>query len=257
MQKDNLITTVIGISVFFLLLVIAIFLIFRVSVRKKNKLLLEKKMMSIQFEQTLLESKLALQEQIFADISQELHDNICQVLSLIRLGLNTLNAPGESERLVHMDVLLEKGLADLRQLSHSLDADQIRSTGWISPATKLINSLQGTGKFTATAELDNNLLPIGSERGIILFRMIQEVVNNIVKHAEAKAIVLKAKNENDKLVISIRDNGKGFDNNLISEGAGLRNLEKRSKMIDAGLVITSKPGDGTCVTITINTEKIG
>lgn len=259
MQKDQLdilLSVLVG-SASMLLLVVSTIVLFRIYIKKKNKLLLEKELMRVQFEQTILESKLEIQEETFAYIGQELHDNICQVLSLIRLNLNTLDVPGETKKLTHMDALLEKGLTDLRTLSHSLDAEQIRSTGWAPPAIKLINNLQSTGKYTAEAELEENLPPLGSDRPIILFRMIQEIINNIVKHAQATTILLKAWNENNKLVITIRDNGKGFDIESAAGGAGLRNLEKRSKLIDASLGISSKEGDGTCVTITIDTEKIG
>ena len=86
-------------SIFILLLVIAIFMLFRIYLKRKNKLLLEKERMSIQFEQTLLQSKLEIQEHTFHDISQELHDNIGQVLSLVSINLNTLKAPDETDKI--------------------------------------------------------------------------------------------------------------------------------------------------------------
>jgi signal transduction histidine kinase len=259
MQKDklDLVWPIVFATFFMLLLVVAGIMLFNTYVRRKNKLLLERELMKVQFEQTLLESQLEIQKQTFAEISHELHDNICQVLSFIRLSVNTLDVHGESEKLAHIDGLLERGLTDIRQLSHSLDEDQLRITGWVEPLNKLMNTLRNTGKFSASAEIEDNLPTLGDGKPIILFRMIQETINNIVKHAEADTILVKAKNENKKLVISIRDNGKGFDTDQMVGGLGLRNLEKRSKMIHADLDISSKSGDGTCVTITINTEQIG
>ena len=209
--------------------------------------------MSIQFEQTLLQSKLEIQEQTFHDISQELHDNIGQVLSLVSINLNTLKAPGEAERF-KMDELLGKALPDLRNLSHSLDADYIRNNGWTGLVVKLMNSLQNTGKFTTHLHIDDDLPPLGTEKPIILFRMIQEVINNIIKHAEANTIFLNAKKDTDRLVITIKDNGRGFSENAVSGGAGLQNLQNRSKMINADLTINSEPGKGTLVTISIKPE---
>jgi signal transduction histidine kinase len=152
-----------------------------------------------------------------------------------------------------MDDLLTKALTDLRNLSHSLDADYIRNNGWTGLVIKLFNNLEATGKFKTCVDLDENLPSLGTEKPIILFRMIQEVVNNIIKHAAANTIYLSAKEDNNRLMITIQDNGKGFSANMISGGAGLQNLQNRAKMINAELSINGQTGQGTLVTIFIET----
>lgn len=253
MQKEKLdvLLYVISVSLFILLLVVAIFILFRIYMKRKNKLLLEKELLGAQFEQTLLLSKLEIQEQTFHDISQELHDNIGQVLSLVSINLNTIVAPQEAARIAKMDDLLTKALTDLRNLSHSLDADYIRNNGWTGLVIRLLNNLEATGKFKTCVELDEDLPSLGTEKPIILFRMIQEVVNNIMKHAQANTIYLNAKKDNDRLMITIQDNGKGFSGNSISGGAGLHNLQNRAKMINAQFSIDGQTGQGTLVTILI------
>jgi signal transduction histidine kinase len=255
-EKLDFVLSVIFASFFILLLMVAAFMLFRIYIKRKNKLLLEKERMSIQYEQTLLQSKLEIQEQTFQYISQELHDNIGQVLSLVSLNLNTMNAPGEITRITHMDELLGRALTDLRNLSHSLDADHIRDNGWHTPVRKLLQQLQDTGKYTTEVKLEDDLPALAEERPIILFRMIQEVISNINKHASADTIIFIAQKKNDRLEITIQDNGKGFDSRIASEGAGLRNLQNRAKLIDANLSFDSKPGKGTVVTISIKTENI-
>jgi signal transduction histidine kinase len=258
MQKEKLdiVISIVAASLFVLMLMVAVVMLFRIYLKRKNKLLLEKERMSIQYEQTLLQTKLEIQEQTFAYISGELHDNVGQVLSLIRLNLNTLDVPAESRKLNLMDELMEKAITDLRNLSHSLDADYIRNNGWEGPIRKLLNQLQDSGKYTTSVKLPDRLPALGNERPIILFRMIQELINNITKHAAAGTIIVEAQRQNDLLVITIQDDGKGFDTNAVSEGAGLRNLEARAKLINAGLIIQSEPGKGTLVTISIKTENI-
>ena len=98
--------------------------------------------MNIEFEQTLLKSKLEIQELTFNDISREIHDNIGQVLSLVRINLNTLKAPEDMDKVNLMDELMGKAITDLRSLSHSLDADLIRNKGWMVAVAKLLNDLQ-------------------------------------------------------------------------------------------------------------------
>ena len=258
MQKDKLefVLSILFASIFVLLLMVAAFMLFRIYLKRKNKLLLEKERMSIQFEKTLLQSKLEIQEQTFNYISKELHDNIGQVLSLLSINLNTLNAPDEAGKIKLMDELLGKALTDLRSMSHSLDADHIRSTGWAGPVSKLLDDLQHTGKYTTRIRIGDDLPAIGNEKPFILFRMIQEVINNIIKHAEAGKISFEAQKQNNRLVITIQDDGKGFNSRADSDGAGLRNLENRSKMINADLSIDSETGKGTLVTISIKTDNI-
>jgi signal transduction histidine kinase len=256
-DKMNIVLLIIGVSFLILMLVLSVVLLFRIYLKRKNKLLLENEMMSVRFEQALLRSQLEIQEQTFHDISQELHDNIGQVLSLVSINLNTLHAPQEADKINVMDELLGKAITDLRNLSHSLDADFIRNNGWIDPIRKLMNNLQRTGKFTTSTHFDEDLPPLGSEKQIILFRILQEAINNIMKHAEAKAIYLNAKKEGDRLVISIRDDGKGFPGHAVAEGAGLRNMANRAKTINADLSIQSQPGEGTSIIISIKTDNLG
>jgi signal transduction histidine kinase len=253
-EKLELIISVISASLFVLLLVISALFLFRIYLKRKNKLLLERERMSIEFEQTLLKSKLEIQEHTFNDISREIHDNIGQVLSLVRINLNTLKAPDDTDKVDLMDELMGKAITDLRSLSHSLDADHIRNKGWLTAVTKLLNDLKKTGKYTIEIEHDEELPELGNDKPIILFRMIQEIINNIIRHAEANTIHLAAKKENSKLVIKLRDNGKGFDTEQNSGGVGLQNLQNRSKMINADLSLLSEAGKGTAITISIKTD---
>ena len=153
-----------------------------------------------------------------------------------------------------MDELMGKAITDLRSLSHSLDADHIRNKGWMVAVAKLLNDLQKTGKYQIHISHEEELPALGNDKPIILFRMIQEIINNIIRHAAANTIHLDAKKENSKLVIKLSDNGKGFEINRNSGGVGLQNLRNRSRMINADLSITSEPGKGTSVTISIKTD---
>lgn len=256
MQKEKLelIVSIISASVFVLLLMIAVFFLFRIYWKRKNTLLLEKRQMAVQFEQTLLQSKLEIQEQTFADISREIHDNIGQVLSLARINLNTMAEQAENPKINLVDELMEKAITDLRNLSHSLDADLMRKKGWLEPTQKLLRDLEKSGKYVTRLFISENPPTLGNDKPIILFRMIQEIVNNIIKHAGANLIELSVSKDKERLQISLKDNGKGFSKEKISAGAGLRNLENRARMIAADLAIDSEPGKGTTITISVKLD---
>jgi signal transduction histidine kinase len=253
MQKEKLDLAIsfIVASLFVLLFVVAAFMLFRIYLKRKNKLLLEKERMSILFEQTLLRSKLEIQEETFTYISREIHDNIGQVLSLARINLNTMITTDE-QKVILIDDLMGKAITDLRNLSHSLDTDLIRNTGWIKAAERLFMALERSGTCKVTFAAEENLPNLGNEKPIILFRMIQEVLNNIIKHAQAKEINFFVGRKGNQIEILIVDDGKGFDQAITSSGAGLQNLDSRAKMIDANLYIHSVPGSGTSVSISVN-----
>lgn len=254
MQKEklDLFLYVILTSISVLLLLIAGFLLFRIYLKRKNALILEKQTMRIEFEQTLLRSQLEIQEQTFSYISKEIHDNIGQVLSLARLNINTIQSDIEKEKLEATDELLGKAITDLRNLSHSLDRDNIQSNGWIKSTEKILQHLERPGLAIYFTH-EEGLPEMNHEKSIILFRMIQEMINNIIRHAEATEVGFEVKENNKKILITLKDNGKGFDKQTVIAGNGLRNLESRSKMIGAILNIESAKNKGTEISILVDT----
>lgn len=258
MQKEKLdiVFAIMAASTFVLLLVIAAFMLFRIYLKRKNKLVLEQERMRTRFEQTLLHSKLEIQEETFTHIGREIHDNIGQVLSLARINLNTM-ATADEQKVNLIDDLMGKAITDLRNLSHSLDTDLIRNTGWIKAAERMFLALEKSGTCKLNFHAEENLPDLGNEKPIILFRMIQEILNNIIKHAKASQVKFEASHREGKIDILIQDNGTGFDPSEIEKGAGLQNLQTRAKMIDANLYIHTAlagavPGSGTTVTISVN-----
>ncbi|MDN5480242.1 MAG: ATP-binding protein, partial [Chryseobacterium sp.] len=91
---------------------------------------------------------------------------------------------------------------------------------------------------------------ISPKHGLILFRIIQESINNILKHSRAKNVTIRVDDDQDTLRINISDNGKGFNTNQIQDGSGLKNMEVRAKLIHAEFSIQSELDKGTQTSIT-------
>ncbi len=256
MQKEKLelISYIIAASLFVLLLVIAVFMLFRIYLKRKNSLILENEKMQTLFQQTLLQSKLEIQEETFTYISREIHDNIGQTLSMARLNLNSIENTAYQKKMELIDEMLGKSITDLRTLSHSLDTDRIRKFGWIHEVKALLSNLERSGKYTVHTDTDSHLPTAPNQKAVILFRMIQEIINNIIKHAKATVINFHAVHKNNTSIIEIADNGKGFDTKTMSAGSGLNNLQSRSAMINASIDIISEPGQGTRMIITLQDE---
>jgi len=254
MQKEklDLFLFIVSASMFLLLFAVAIILLIRIYKKRKTKLILEKELMSSRFEQTLLNAKLEIQEQTFSYISSEIHDNVLQILGLARLNLNRMEEDGDVQKIVLIDQQMGEAIADLRKLSHSLSTDVIRNTGWIKAAQRLLADLEKTGTCKVSFSAEENLPVLENEKHIILFRMIQEIINNIIKHAKAGHIKFTAVKKTGQIIVAIEDDGKGFEPDKVAKGAGLQNLESRSTAIGAKMDIESAAGSGTRIIIAIN-----
>jgi signal transduction histidine kinase len=231
---------------FFYLLVIQI---------RRRRALYEKEMaeLKVQYEQAILTSQIEIQEQMFRNISQEIHDNIGQVLSLAKLNLNTIPAH-VSEQVALSEELLGKAITDLRDLSKSMHPEKIADIGLVNAIQQELNLVQRAAKIQTVLDCDDDDILLTNEKCIIVFRMIQESLNNIVKHAKAKFIEVVIATTADKTLITIKDDGVGFDieklNNLES-GIGLKSIQQRCKLINASFHINSVFGEGTNIQLTI------
>lgn len=239
-------------SALILFFVVFFYLLFIQLYRRR---LIHKKELSnlrLQFEQTILQSRLEIQEQTFRNISMEIHDNIGQVLSLAKLNLNMINQGDVGEKIAITEELLGKAISDLRDLSKSLNGDKITDMG-ISEAIKHELEL-----ITKTTPLKTRMISAGiepvltNEQTIIVFRMIQEIFNNSIKHGKAKEILVEITTRDLFSSICVADDGVGFDTARLKSqetGIGLKSIRHRSQLINARLNIDSSPGMGTRVKI--------
>jgi signal transduction histidine kinase len=256
-QQEDILITIVVASVFFILIGSFLLLIVFVFLRRQRKNKEEKEEMRNRFEQTLLKTQLEIQEQVFTYISQEIHDNIGQILSLARLNLNTFGPVVTEEKITQTDDLLGKAIKDLRDLSHNLQNNRIHDIGIIESIRQLLASIEKTGRFTTFFQSDDHFHIVDANTDIILFRIVQEIINNILKHAEANSISVKItheeKNASGHLTsIEISDNGIGFDIGLLQQersGIGLKNIINRAKMIQTSVDVKSMPGNGTTITL--------
>lgn len=258
-QQEDILITIVVASVFFVLIGSFLLLIVFVFLRRQRKNKQEKEEMRNRFEQTLLKTQLEIQEQAFTYISQEIHDNIGQILSLARLNLNTFGEHVTEDKINQTDDLLGKAIKDLRDLSHNLQNNRIHSIGIIESIRQLLISIEKTGRFHTSFRTSDNFHILDANTDIILYRMIQEIINNIIKHASANSIDIEISNKNNITSVRITDNGIGFDTTLINQstrpGIGLQNIINRAKMINTTVDVNSSPGNGTTITLHIKPKQ--
>ena len=203
------------------------------------------------FEMEKLNAQLEIQEQTLKHISGEIHDNIGQILSLVGLQLSTLPTTNEGKR-EHTTELLNKAIGDLRDLSKSLDTDRITSIGIVEAVTYELQLLEKTGKYKTNIETEGDFEELTADKTIILYRIIQEVINNIIKHSKADTVSICIGGNNLESFCTIRDNGVGFvSEELNNKGLGLKNITTRASLVGGKATIDSIPNEGTVITFSI------
>jgi signal transduction histidine kinase len=256
---SEIIYSIITFSLFVLMLAIALILLFMNYLKNKRRLLKENEIMKATFAHTLLQSQLEIQEQVFTQISQEIHDNIGQALSLARLNINTIGPLANEDKIRQTDQLLGKAIQDLRNLGHLLNTNFIKDIGFIEAVRQLVGSLQRTGQFETTFTTTLSFTDMNDEKAILLFRMIQETINNIIRHANATHIQVDISGEEELEQVRIEDNGQGFNLEQALQkkaGIGINNMMQRAQFAGVQVAIHSALTQGTIVTITNNPSSI-
>lgn len=230
-----------------------IIIIYRVK-KKQIKMFNEFQMIELKFEKDLLKTQLEIQEQTLKNISQEIHDNISLSLTLAKLHLNTINMNVITEKrgLIDSSIdLISKSLSDLNDLSKSLDGQIIEKYGLLHAIEQETDNMIKTGKLKIKLDINGEPVYLDHQRELMIFRIVQESFNNILKHADASCINLEFDYRAEDLTISITDDGKGFDvekartskNGKLS--SGLKNISNRAQLIHAQVEMISIPGTGT------------
>ena len=160
------------------------------------------------------------------------------------------------EKITDSKNLVSKAIQDLRDLSRSMNTDNITAIGLAKALEYEVEMLRKTG-FIVSFDVKGNMIRQEPQKELILFRIIQEIFNNIIKHAEAESITILMKYEEQMFTATIRDNGKGFDPTLLNEnntsgsGLGIRNMNNRARLIGADFNMSSVLMKGTEIIVTL------
>jgi hypothetical protein len=244
-------------NLIFSVLIVAILSIFSILIyirykqrRKEHEL--EKQKIKFEYQSAKLNAQLEIQEMTFKMISQEIHDNIGQILSLAKLNLNTVDwdvIPEAREKINAARDLVVRSITDLRDLSKSLDPDWISERGLLHAIDFEAKHLE---RLNIKTEIQTNspYLSIENTKQLSIFRILQEILQNIIKHSEATEVRISINQQTDKIVLSVTDNGRGFNGLETTEGLGIKNMEQRAEQLDGTLEFLSAKPSGTSVVLT-------
>lgn len=205
----------------------------------------------------VLNAVIEAQEKERKEISSELHDNVNQLLAASILFLKTASKETGASELIEQSLdYINKAVAEIRSLSHSLNPGALRVNGLFFALSDLTRKITIPGKFEAylKAGIAFNEEMINPSLKLSMYRIAQECVNNILKHSGADKVNITLDCEEGNVLMNITDNGKGFDVESSSKGIGLINIFNRVEVVGGQAQIISAPGQGCTIKVQLPTS---
>lgn len=243
-DTNSILFTVIITTLIILLLVVGLAIIIIIANRQRVK-------REVAFEKELRTVEQEVQEELLTNVSRELHDNIGQMLTVMHLQLKKgqVKQPEISPLLQPVSDTLNDTIDQVRSLAHGLNSDMVQHNGLRTNIEQEVNRLSKLDKFAISLQADDTAISYSSDTQLLLFRIYQEIMNNIMKHAAASEVSISLHGEPFEL--KVEDNGVGFnpDEKINKKGGlGLSNIIKRSKLAGLSCDIIASEGKG-CIFI--------
>ncbi|PZX58162.1 sensor histidine kinase [Algoriphagus chordae] len=195
----------------------------------------------LEHEKTLLNIENEIQQETLTHIGRELHDNIGQLLSLAKLNFGSIKEHKREEGKEILNLVIK----EVRGLSKQLNLDWVESISINEFIAQQLARIESTGFCQTTLHADVELDDLPKDQKLVLIRVIQESLNNAIKHASPEKIEIRIMENKREKQILITDNGKGFDSSQKSTGSGMFNLKKRMETVGGEFNLTSAVGKGT------------
>ena len=226
------------------------------EVRKLQHELIEQ---GVQHQKQLAQTIIAAQEKERMEIGKELHDNVNQLLATAKIMIDTArNIPD-----LH-DVCLSKSqeaiidaIQELRNLAHAMMPPSFEHTDFESILADFAYKINLTNTICLQINLSDkgSLAEVPNGHKLAFYRIIQEQMNNILKYARAKNVVINIKPENGFFTLTIKDDGIGFYAQKTAKGIGLKNIESRCKLLGGTMDLTTAPGHGCEIKISLPSQQ--
>lgn len=220
--------------------------------QRQNYLVTGNRQIKEEFERQLLKSQFEAREEALSAISKELHDNVGQLLGTTKmlLGVSQRSPASSADAIRTAEETLSTAIHELRSLSKTLNKEWLELFDLKQNLATEISRINASGIISVKLTDDAKVLNLTSEEQIILFRIVQEAIQNAVKHAGANVIEIRIQQIEMQLQIAVMDNGQGFSAPARPSGIGLLNMKQRAALLN-GQINWANTGNGTTVTISL------
>jgi two-component system, NarL family, sensor histidine kinase UhpB len=183
---------------------------------------------------------LAAQEGERRRIARELHDQVGQALTAAMLRLDRVDIQEAKEG-------LRAALEEVREIAGRLRPEALDDLGLSNALRALVASAARDARLDVTPRIDAGLPALTAEQELVVYRVAQEALTNALRHSGARALRFSLRAESDEVVLTVADDGQGFDPALVSTASGIRGMRERALLVRARLEVDSAPGEGTAV----------
>jgi len=228
----------------------------RHKILKQSEELKMQKIQELENEKQLIAARSLLQgqEEERTRLARDLHDGVGGLLSGVKLSMSNMKGNfflSEENALAMSNVImqLDQSIAELRRVSHNMMPESLIKYGLKEALENYCETLNISGKIKVQLQTYGMEERMEQSNEIVAYRMVQELLNNVIKHADAKNVLIQLVRKQDHFTLTVEDDGKGFDPKEISSGAGLQNIKARAEYLNGTLDIVSSRGEGTSVTI--------
>jgi two-component system, NarL family, sensor kinase len=204
----------------------------------------------------LLRSQIEIQEQTFSNIAQEIHDNVGQKLSFAKLKVTVAQKNHASQELNAAENILGSVLETLRNMSRMLSSDFVLQNGLKHAIETEVTQIQQLHIFNISSAFTGDVVFMEDNQELMLFRIVQEALQNIIKHAKATTVNINLHFDSGNIHLTITDNGIGFNTATKQTGLGIINIQKRAAMLGGeAIFISGQAGTSYQIKVPIHEQK--
>ncbi len=228
-----------------------------INKQKQNRDKLERQQLEHTYHSNLMRTRIDMQEQALHYVSQEIHDNMGQVLSFSCLQLANLKwaIPNETARASlteNLDVI-RNAVKELRMLSHSLNTNRVEKRHLEEIIESELNRIRSFSPIKCYLEVKGHVSSLSPETRLLIFRILQEALQNVVKHADAKSVNISIGYDERHFNMTVKDDGKGINMEALKDSGslGMGNMEERAKLMGGTVTVHSDGHSGTEISLDI------
>ena len=206
------------------------------------------------YKQELLRAEMEAREETVLHVGQGLHDNVGQLLTSARflLGVTSRSLSDVPETLQAVDETLAGAIKDLRSLSKTLSRDWLQEFDVLENLQLEIDRINAQGRMHAALDVAESSLPLKRNQQMLLFRVIQEGLQNVAQHADASIVIVYITLHSDQIRVAIADNGKGVNRGYdLPAGLGLASMERRTSLLGGTIRWDLSPSKGVNVRVIV------
>ena len=242
-----------------LLVVISLVILIFWLIRNQQKIILKRQIDEERWQQQEARTKAVIEaeERERQRIARELHDGVGQQLSAARLHLSALEGKfgthqSNEEALLSTAIsMMDDAVKEVRSVAHTMLANALLKQGLAGAVRDFIQKINSSGLIKIELEISGLDQKLDPTMESMLFRIIQEMMSNIIRHSSANQVTIQLHRQEKELVLMVEDNGVGFDPDLVSGGAGMQNMKSRVAYINGTFEVDSSPGRGTTISVEV------